>query len=233
MTRNPHSQVPVVPCIQVAAPRWSRRAGAIAAAAGMVFVGLVSMLQWYRSDLGWIHAQLSAYLHGPYGLLLRTAYCLLAVAMAWLALGLYAALAPAARSRAVLGLFWSSALGLCAVAIGDSWMPELAPNAAAMVHVLAADATFLCVIAAILLQSWYFRSDRAWRQHFAATFGLGWAAFAALLFHVSVPAAPPGISQKTAIVLIVIWMVRVGMRLARLEAAGPTHSRNNGPVNQP
>lgn len=38
------------------------------------------------------------------------------------------------------------------VSTGDSWMPELAPEAAKMVHVLSADMTFLCVIAAVLLQ---------------------------------------------------------------------------------
>ncbi|MCC8536879.1 DUF998 domain-containing protein [Xanthomonas axonopodis pv. poinsettiicola] len=228
--------VPEAQPVAVDLPAWSGRAGALAAVAGAAFIGLVLVLQWLRGDLRWIDAQLSAYLHGAYGLLLRTAYCLLAAAMAWLALGLYAALQPAARSRTVLGLFWLAALGLCAVSIGDSWMPELAPDAAKMVHVLSADATFLCVIAAVLLQSWYFRRDRAWRQHFASACGVGCAAFAALLFHVSVSTAPLGISQKTAIVLIVLWMVRVGLWLARLVRSGAAraaHSRDNGRVHQP
>lgn len=72
--------------------------------------------------------------------------------MAWLALGLYAAWVPAARSRTVPGLFWMVGGGVCMVSTGDSWMPELAPEAAKMVHVLSADMTFLCVIAAVLLQ---------------------------------------------------------------------------------
>lgn len=218
------------------APRWSGHAGALAAAAGLAFIGLVLVLQWLRGDLWWIDAQLSAYLHGAYGLLLRTAYCLLAAAMAWLAVGLYAALAPAARSRTVLGLFWLAALGLCAVAIGDSWMPELAPDAAKLVHVVSADTTFLCVIAAVLLQSWYFGRDRAWRAQCVGACVLGWAAFAVLLFHVTVTSAPPGISQKIAIVLIVAWMVRVGLWLTRTVrggAARTAHSRDNGRVNQP
>lgn len=217
-------------------PHWSGQAGALAAGAGSAFIGLVVLLQWLRDDLWWIDAQLSSYLHGSYGLLLRTAYCLLAAAMAWLAAGVYAALAPVARSRTVLGLFWCAALGLCAVSIGDSWMPQLAPDAAPMVHVLSADATFLCVIAAVLLQSWYFRRDRAWRAHFVGAFALGWAAFAALLFHVTVSGAPLGISQKIAIVLIVVWMVRVGLwlrRVARDGAARLAHSRDNGRVHQP
>lgn len=197
-------------------PRWSGHAGRIAAAAGMVFIGLVLVLQWLRRDLWWVDAQLSAYLHGPYGLLLRTAYCLLAASMAWLALGLYAALAPAARSRTVLGLFWMAAVGLCMVSIGDSWMPELAPEAAAM--------------------AWYFRADVRWRAHFPSAFLLGWAAFAVLLFHVTVTSAPLGISQKIAIVLIVAWMVRAGTVLARCERDGAArlpHSRDNAGVNQP
>ncbi|KQQ84281.1 hypothetical protein ASF73_14435 [Xanthomonas sp. Leaf131] len=222
--------------LQPCPPRWSGDAGALAAGAGAAFIGLVVLLQWLRGDLDWIDAQLSAYLHGGYGLLLRTAYCLLAATMAWLALGLYAALAPVACSRAVVGLFWMAALGLSAVAIGDSWMPVLAPNAAKMVHVLSADLAFLCVIAAVLLQSWYFRRDRLWRQYFAPLFGLGLLAFALLLFHVTVTSAPPGISQKSAIVSIVAWMVLVGVRLAhyvRAQAARLPHSRDNARVNQP
>ncbi|TQV38248.1 DUF998 domain-containing protein [Xanthomonas perforans] len=234
--RTPPDSPTFAPPARAMPPRWSGHAGRIAAAAGMVFIGLVLVLQWLRRDLWWVDAQLSAYLHGPYGLLLRTAYCLLAASMAWLALGLYAALAPAARSRTVLGLFWMAALGLCMVSIGDSWMPELAPEAAAMVHVLSADTTFLCVIAAVLLQAWYFRADVRWRAHFPSAFPLGWAAFAVLLFHVTVTSAPLGISQKIAIVLIVAWMVRAGTVLARCERDGAArlpHSRDNAGVNQP
>ncbi|AZR23630.1 DUF998 domain-containing protein [Xanthomonas vasicola] len=234
--RNPPDSPTFAYPPQTPPPRWSGYAGRTAATAGLAFIGLVLTLQWLRSDLWWVDAQLSAYLHGPYGLLLRTAYCLLAATMAWLALGLYAALAPAARSRTVLGLFWMAGVGLCMVSIGDSWMPELAPQAAAMVHVLSADMTFLCVIAAVLLQSWYFRRDPLWRAHFPVAFLLGWAAFAALLFHVTVTSAPLGISQKIAIVLIVVWMVLAGTWLARCVRDGAArlpHSRDNAGVNQP
>ncbi|WP_115049302.1 DUF998 domain-containing protein [Xanthomonas arboricola] len=217
-------------------PRWAGQAGVAAICTGLAFLALIVLLQGLRGDLDWIDAQLSAYLHGDYGLLLRTAYCVLAAAMAWMALGLQAALAPPARSRTVVGLFWSAALGLSMVSIGDSWMPELAPDAAMLVHLLSADMTFLCVIAAVLLQSWYFRRDRVWRGHFATAFGLGLSAFAVLLFHVTVTSAPPGISQKSAIVLIVAWMVRVGAWLVRHLHSGAArlpHSRDNARVNQP
>ncbi|PPT46168.1 DUF998 domain-containing protein [Xanthomonas arboricola] len=217
-------------------PRRAGQAGAVAACTGLAFIALILLLQWLRGDLDWIDAQLSAYLHGAYGLLLRTAYCVLAAAMAWMALGLQTALAPPARSRTVVALFLAAAVGLSMVSIGDSWMPELAPDAAMLVHLLSADMTFLCVIAAVLLQSWYFRRDRMWQGHFATAFGLGLSAFAVLLFHVTVTSAPLGISQKSAIVLIVAWMVRVGTWLAQHVRAGAArlpHSRDNARVNQP
>ncbi|MBB6258270.1 phosphoglycerol transferase MdoB-like AlkP superfamily enzyme [Xanthomonas arboricola] len=231
-----HNSGTAVPPGSSRPPRWAGQAGAVAACTGLAFIALILLLQWLRGDLDWIDAQLSAYLHGAYGLLLRTAYCVLAAAMAWMALGLHAALAPPARSRTVVGLFWAAAVGLCMVSIGDSWMPELAPDAAMPVHLLSADMTFLCVIAAVLLQSWYFRRDRAWQGHFAAAFGLGLCAFAVLLFHVTVTSAPLGISQKSAIVLIVAWMMRVGAWLAQHVHAGAArlpHSRDNARVNQP
>ncbi|MCC4616310.1 DUF998 domain-containing protein [Xanthomonas campestris pv. asclepiadis] len=235
MNDRHHSETAMPPG-QSCPPRWAGQAGAVAACTGIAFIGLILLLQWLRGDLDWIDAQLSAYLHGAYGLLLRTAYCVLAAAMAWMALGLHAALAPPARSRTVVGLFWAAAVGLSMVSIGDSWMPELAPDAAMLVHLLSADMTFLCVIAAVLLQSWYFRRDCVWRGHFAIAFGLDLSAFAVLLFHVTVTSAPLGISQKSAIVLIVAWVVRVGAWLAQHVRAGAArlpHSRDNARVNQP
>ncbi|KTF38913.1 DUF998 domain-containing protein [Xanthomonas vesicatoria] len=217
-------------------PAWCGLAGTTAACVGVLFVVLVLLLQWLRADLWWLDAQLSAYLHGPYGLLLRTAYCVLAAVMVWMAAGLHAALAPVACSRTVVGLFWAAAVGLSMVAIGDSWMPALAPAAAPMVHVLSADATFLCVIAALLLQSWYFRRDRWWAGHIVPVFGLGLVAFAALLFYITATSAPLGISQKIAIVLIVAWVVLVGVLLRRRTRAGAApgrYSRDNAWVNQP
>lgn len=214
---------------------WIGRSGRLASVAGIAFLLLVLTLQIARGDLDWIDAQLSAYLHGPYGLALRSAYCGLAAVMALLALALWQALQPAARSVTVVGLFFGASLGLSAVAVGDSWLPELAPAIALPVHLLSAQAAFLCVIAAVLLQSWYFRRDPAWRPLHRSALLLGLCAFAVLAVHVGVAAAPRGLSQKLAIVLIVLWLVRVGAWLARHAAAGAARapaSRNNARIIQ-
>lgn len=211
-----------------ATPRWIARSGALAAAAGCGFLLWVLVLQVLRTDLSWTQAQLSQYLHGPYGLSLRVAYCLLAVAMATQALALQASLVAGARSGATLGLFWAAALGLAGVAIGDSYLPQYAPNLAMGVHLLSAQAAFLCVIAAIMLQSWRFRADPRWRAHAGWAGALAVVAFCVLFAHVVLRLGPRGLGQKSAIVLIVAWLVLVGLQLARIAGAAPgARSRDN------
>ncbi|HEY0334564.1 MAG TPA: DUF998 domain-containing protein [Stenotrophomonas sp.] len=148
----------------VAVPTWAKRTAVAAAVAGVAFVVLVVVLQCLRGDLPWMQAQLSLYLRGPYGLLLRTAYCLLALVIAALAGAVQASLAPGYRSGATLALFWGASLGLATVAIGDSWLPDQTPLLAPLVHLLAAQAAFICVVAAILLQSWRFRGEPRWHR---------------------------------------------------------------------
>lgn len=208
--------------------RWIARSGALAVAAGGAFLLWVLVLQLLRGDLSWTQAQLSLYLHGPYGLSLRVAYCLLALSMSLQAIALQASLSPRARSGVVLGLFWASALGLASVAIGDSYLPRYAPNIAPAVHLLSAQAAFLCVIAAICLQSWYFGRDPRWHAHARRAGWLAAVAFAVLFAHVVLRWGPRGLGQKSAIVLIVAWLIGVGLQLARGPGAAPVaRSRDN------
>lgn len=213
-------------CTTVA--RWS-------CAMGVCFLLLVVLLQFLRADLDWVDAQLSAYLHGPYGALLRSAYCLLAVSMAMLAGAGYRSLLPRARSFVVLVLFQVSAVGLAMVAIGDTFLPTLAPAIAPAIHLLSAHAAFLCVIAAVMLQSWYFRYDPRWRTLQPRLFLLACAGFVALAVHVGITSTPRGLTQKLAIVLIDVWLVRVAWHLLRLGVAGSAaklHSGENAGVIQ-
>lgn len=219
------------------APAWTARVGVLTALTGCAFLLLVLGLQFARGDLSWTRAQLSLYLHGPYGLWLRTAYCLLALAIAALGLALQASLTPVARSRATLLLFWAGGFGLAMVAVGDSYLPEQAPALAPVVHLLAAQTAFVCVIAAVLLQSWGFRGDPCWRRHHPLAWWWGWLAFAVLFAHAVLRLGPRGAGQKAAILLIVAWLVMVALRLARLRsftgAAPPARSRDNAGVFQP
>lgn len=55
----------------------ARPAAVLALVALLLFVTTALWTQVARSDLDWVRATLSLYLHGPWGLALRAAYCLL------------------------------------------------------------------------------------------------------------------------------------------------------------
>ncbi len=183
------------------------RLAALAAMSGAAgFLVVAGSLQWVRGDLDWRTATLSQYLLGPWGLLLRTTYCVLAMTIVLLAIGLHRQMSPKARSAAPLLLFCIGAVALAGVAIGDSWLPQTAPDFHHWFHHTCAITAFLCVTTGMLLQAWRFRLDDAWRRRFplAATWS---AACCTLLWvHALWPPAGQGWVQKLLIALIVIAM---------------------------
>jgi len=199
-------------------PERQRRVRAIAAAVFGVclgFVVLVIVLQCLRTDLDWTRATLSLYLHGRYGLLLRMAYCILAVAIALLAWTLHAQSADGARRGLPPVLFSVAALGLATVAIGDSWLPGYAPALAPLVHGLAAQTAFVCVSVAMLVQAWCFGRDPRWRAAYRWAWGWAWLVFGGLWLHVLWRGSPRGLGQKLVIAAVVIWLAAVACRLWR------------------
>lgn len=211
-----------------APPRWTRLAGATALLLALLFLGVAVALQVLRADLQWQQATLSQYLHGPGGLVLRTVYVLLAAAVMALAAGLYAQAPPRARSGAPVLLFGGAALGLCGVAIGDSYLPQCAPLLAPLVHGLSAQTAFLCATTAMLLQSAWLRGQAAWKGRAGPLLLLAVLAFAALWLHVLWRAPPRGLTQKLAIVLILAWLLPVAYRVWRPAPAAAAQSRDNG-----
>ena len=188
-------------------PFAPRRLAGLAAMAGAVgFLLVAGSLQLARSDLDWQQATLSQYLLGPWGLLLRTTYCVLAATIVMLAVGLYAQLSANARSAAPLLLFCIGAVALAGVAIGDSWLPQAAPEFHHWFHHTCAIAAFLCVTTGMLLQAWRFRLDAAWRRHFPLAAAWSSVCYALLWVHALWPPAGQGWVQKLLIALIVIAM---------------------------
>lgn len=176
------------------------------------FVLTALWTQWARDDLDWVQATLSLYLHGPWGLALRTAYCVLAVAIMLLAWSLHAGLQSPRRSAAAPLLFVVAGLGLMGVAIGDSWLPERAPLLAPLVHGLAANTAFLCVSVAMLLQSWYLRADPRWMRWAGLAWGWAWLCFVLLWLHVLWRGPPRGAGQKLVIAAVVLWLAAVALQ---------------------
>lgn len=197
----------------------------------VVFAGVAVWLQFVRTDLDWLRATLSLYLHGPYGLWLRSAYCLLALAIMLLGWALYWQMDGAARRGLPPVLFGFAGLGLAGVAIGDSWLPAHAPALAPLVHGLSAQMAFLCVTVAMLLQAWCFGRDHRWRWLHRPAWWWAWLTFAGLWLHVLWRAGPRGLGQKLVIALVVGWLLMVALALwrgGRKETAETSGSGHNG-----
>lgn len=212
-------------------PRRRQAGLALVLCALLLFSACAVWLQFARTDLDWARATLSLYLHGPHGVLLRAAYCLLAVAIGVLAWSLHAQLCGPARRRLPPVLFSVAALGLATVAIGDSWLPTHAPLLAPLVHALAAQTAFLCVTVAMLLQCGCFGRDPRWRALSRWAWGWAWLSFAGLWLHVLWRAGPRGLGQKLVIALVVGWLLMVAIaawRRLHKEPAETSGSGHNG-----
>jgi len=193
----------------------SRPAAGAALAALGGFLGVAVWTQVARTDLAWTQATLSLYLHGPWGLALRGAYCLLAAAIAVLGVAVYRTSIGPRRSTAAPLLLAMAALGLATVAIGDSWLPSRAPLLAPLVHAVAAYTAFLCASAGMLLQAWYLRREPGWQRDAASLWPGAWVIFVALWLHVLWRAPPRGLGQKLVIALMVVWLLRLAWLLWR------------------
>lgn len=194
----------------------ARPAALLATAALLLFLATALWTQFVRTDLDWVRATLSLYLHGPSGLALRAAYCVLAVAIALFGIALYRDSIGPRRSAAAPLLFTVSALGLATVAIGDSWLPDATPLLAPFIHGLAANTAFLCASVGMLLQAWYLRREPGWQSAAGLLWGWAWLAFVLLWLHVLWRGGPPrGLGQKAVIVVIVGWLLYLALALYR------------------
>ncbi|CAN7281347.1 DUF998 domain-containing protein [Pseudoxanthomonas sp. LjRoot143] len=206
-------------------PTPIRLAGLAAMTGAVGFLMVAGSLQLVRGDLDWQRATLSQYLLGPWGLLLRTTYCVLAATIVVLAMGLRAQLSARARSSAPLLLFCMGAAGLAGVAIGDSWLPQSAPDFHHWFHHTCAITAFLCVTTGMLLQAWRFRLDEAWRRYFPLAAAWSSICYALLWLHVLWPPAGPGWVQKLLIALIVVAMWLGGWWLWRAASGAAVRRR--------
>ncbi|MBH1664423.1 DUF998 domain-containing protein [Stenotrophomonas maltophilia] len=194
----------------------ARPAALLALVALLLFVATALWTQFARADLDWMRATLSLYLHGPWGLALRAANCLLAVAIAALGIALYRHSVGPRRRAAAPRLFTVSARGLATVASGDSGRPPATPLLAPLVHGVAANTAFLCASAGMLLQAWYLRREPGWQRSAALLWGWAWLAFALLWLHVLWRDGPPrGLGQKLVIAVIVGWLLWLAVTLYR------------------
>lgn len=193
----------------------ARKLGAIALIGVAVFAITCGAVQFLRGDYDWLRVPLSFYVLGRYGRVVEASYFVLASGLVALGIGWYRALDRSTRSAAPLLLFVLAAVALCVTAAESTDIPGHPPTLHGYAHVIAANATFLCVTVAMLLQSWRLRGDPRWRPRFRSAFALAAIAFVALWIDALVKSLPRGLSEKVVIALILLWLWRASWWLLR------------------
>ncbi len=170
------------------------------------FLVTACVLQWMRSDLDPIAMPLSAYLIGAGGAWLRGAYYLMAAALAAVAWASYRVTDVRERSRLASALFVAAALTLPPVAITATYAYSAHENLARLIHSMAAQTTFLCLVMGMLLLSSRWRRDPRLGRGNPVGIVLAWLAFVQMWLLALWPGAPPGLTQKVLIALILLWL---------------------------
>jgi hypothetical protein len=174
-----------------------------------------TILQWVRTDLDPIAIPLSAYLKGNGGIWLRCAYYMMAAALAGLAWASYRATSANLRSGLASSLFGVAAFTLPPVAVTTLYEHSPHEDLARFVHGEAAQTTFLCLVVAMLLLSSRWRRDPRMRHRSLAGQVLASLAFVQMWVLALWKGAPPGLTQKALIVLILLWLSWAAQQLWR------------------
>lgn len=94
------------------------------------------------------------------------------------------------------------------------------------IHILAAALAFIATSVAMLIQSWCFRHDPAWRPRFRAATELALFEFIVLWVYALAHIPAPGFMEKLTIVLILLWLGLVSWWLQHRD--GHAERRNPG-----
>ena len=202
----------------MSAPHRSRPLAFVAcwiAFVALVFALTAGVLQWTRADLDPIAMPLSAYLRGPGGGWLRAAYYLMASALACLAWAGFRGTQPAGRSGLASALFLVATLALPVVAVTVLYERTPQEELARLIHGLAAQTTFLCLVMGMLLLSSRWLRDARMRVGRNAGVVLASLAFVQMWVLALWKGLPPGLTQKALIVLILLWLGWIARQLWR------------------
>lgn len=185
--------------------RFAPGIGRLALIGVLYFFLIATVLQFLRPDYSFMGTPLSFYLLGPYSGWLHSAFYALAAAIALLGAGCYLSCAPAARTGGTPALFFLGATGVLVTAIFRT-DTNGTPTLHGIIHILAASVAFLCVSAAMLVQSWRFRQDPRWQAHFRPAMELAVFEFIVLWWYALFHYPARGFMEKMTILLILLWL---------------------------
>jgi len=195
-----------------------RAAAHLMLAAVAAFAIVCGAAQFWRTDLNPIAVPLSLYLTGPGGGYVRLVYDLMGLALVGFAVGSYCATSAGQRSVLALLLFVLAGLLLPIVAATELFLRTAHEAAAALLHGLAAQATFLMLSFGMLLLSSRWHRDARFKKRPLMGLTLAWLATAVLWLRALTRNLPHGLMQKLLIALILAWLCWAALQLRRLAA---------------
>ena len=187
-------------------------AASFAHASVLLFAAMAVAMQFLRTDLDPVAAQLSAYLVGDYGVLLRGSYYLLGAGIVALAFAGRTAAHEAPLRDATALLFALAGIALPPVAVTQLYVPD---DTARLVHGLCAQTVFLSISAALLLQAIAWKSIARFAHLARTRVALAAACVATLALNLAHLPLPRGATQKLLITLIVVALAWSSRTLAR------------------
>jgi hypothetical membrane protein len=172
----------------------------------VVFLGVCTVMQFWRTDLDWFRVPLSTYLYGPGCVYVQAAYDLMSIALLGLAWASYKTTATELRSGLAAILFAAAGIALPLVAVSELFRRTQFEELARTIHQVASPATFLWLSFGMLLLSSRWLRDARMKKGGRAGIVLAWAATFVLWFQLLVHGLPSGFWEKLAIVLILLWL---------------------------
>ena len=195
----------------------------LASSAGVLyFITAVVILHPLRPDLNPVTHAVSNYAVGSFGLLMTSAFFMLAMSEFALAQGLVRSLARSGKAWASVLLLHLAAAGLIVTGLfhSDVDVPRPPASPGALVHWIGAGISFLSLMIAIFLLSSCFKRDTRWQPVYRLSYSWGIAIVLALAtYGVLAIVGWTGIGERIYIAISVLWLLLVSLRLRSIALA--------------
>lgn len=190
---------------------------ALVATVGVLyFIMAVVVLHLLRPDLNPVTHAVSNYAVGPFGLLMTSAFFLLALGEFALAWGLARCLTSGRRAVVGVALLNLAALGLVVTGLfsSDVNVPRPPASPSAVVHWTGAGISFLSLMIAIYLLSGCFKHEARWQAIYRLSYGWSGVIVLALAGYGALSIIDwTGIGERIYIATCISWLLFASLRL--------------------
>jgi alpha-beta hydrolase superfamily lysophospholipase len=175
-----------------------------------LFIILVVLQHFLRTDLDMRTHFISEYAVGYYGWIQTLAFFILAIAGLCLMAGLFANLKASIISVVTLS-FWC--IGVLLIAFFPADLPEVIPTRTGNIHVFAAQFAFINLAATMIFLGFNFKQNNNWKALSPLSWFYGTMSILILIALVLMPISFKGLIQRTLFLWDLSWLMFVSQQL--------------------